>query len=178
MQGLRITFAVTRRLVHATNTTATLTQVWNVLRNLRSYTDWHPYVAIEGDAGLDEVLRIELTAVPPGPGRLIIPARILLYSPPTQIGWRFGVPRLLWIDDRITLSPLNTGTHIEHEVVFSGPLAGLVSRFGARRAVAMLARVNEALGNHIAKTLSERSAARVLTGARRNRSRSGQGRRS
>lgn len=142
---------IIRQLVTTIDTKASVGEVWTLLSDFAAYRDWHPLVAIHGEAVFNAALTIEPTALRPGPGHPMIPARVVWYVPAELIGWRLGIRRLLWIDETYQVIALADGAQVLHEVRFSGLLAGPTQLLIRRRVMIYLERTDQALQDRLPK---------------------------
>lgn len=88
-----------RQLTTTIDTGASVGEVWTLLSDFAAYREWHPLVAMHGQAVFNATLTIEPTVLRRGSGHPMIPARVVWYVPVELIGWRLGIRRLLWIDE-------------------------------------------------------------------------------
>lgn len=140
-----------RQLATTIDTRASVGEVWTILSDFAAYRNWHPLVAMHGEAVFNATLTIEPTALRPGPGNPMIPARVVWYVPVELIGWRLGIRRLLWIDETYRFIALADGAQVLHEVQFSGLLARPTQMLIRRRVMLYLERTDQALQDRLPK---------------------------
>lgn len=140
-----------RQMITTIDTKASVVEVWVLLSNFAAYRDWHPWVALDGEAVFNATLMIERTALRAGPGHPIIPARVVWYVPAELIGWRVGIRRLLWVDEIYRVIASADGARVLHEVRLSGLLGRLTHLLIRRRVMFYLERTDQALQDRLPK---------------------------
>ncbi|GGB37858.1 hypothetical protein ACFSC3_17855 [Sphingomonas floccifaciens] len=140
-----------RQMITTIDTKASVGDVWMLLSNFAVYREWHPLVAMHGDAEFNATLAIEPTALRPGPDQPMLPARVIWYLPAQLIGWRLGIRRFLWIDETYQIIALVDGAQVLHEVRLSGWLAHSAQLMIRRRVMRYLERTDRALQDRLQK---------------------------
>jgi hypothetical protein len=123
--------------------------VWAVVSDLTNYRSWHPKVFFIGNAGLNAVVEYGFNGMIASQRDPSASARIMTFEPGTAIGWRFGIPALMWIDEFYRLTGNGAATRVEHGFRFFGPLAWLAKFFVARRILPMIEAADAALARKI-----------------------------
>ena len=132
-------------VINQSNVSVASHQVWQVLNNLPGYCDWHPTVFFRGTAANNGVAEYGYNGTIASMREPSVPARILSYDPGTLIGWRIGIPAVMWIDEWYRLTAIKSGTHVEHGMRFSGPLSWVTKPFANRRIRSSLGTADAAL---------------------------------
>ena len=146
------------------------TQVWQVLSDFQSFDSWHPLYTILGQANFNEVLKLVLHRFPQVPEGFAVPARVLVFQPPSALGWRFGIPFLIWIDERYRLTPTPAGTLVDHEIALRGLLSWPVRWFASARISHLLSSSDDKLEARVRAVVKQHRLASIVSskhGARR-----------
>lgn len=154
-----------RQLATTIDTSASVGEVWTLLSDFAAYRDWHPLVAMHGEAVFNATLSIEPTALRPGPGQPMIPARVVWYVPAELIGWRLGIRRLLWIDETYRVIASADGAQVLHKVRLSGLLARATQLLFRQRVMLYLDRTDRALRDQLPKGKDSVGSGSSLHGA-------------
>ena len=99
--------------------------IWGLLTDSSGYRDWNPaVVSLEGEIADGETIEL-VSAVNPDRGFKLKVST----DAPTSMVWRDGMPLGLFKGVRtFNLEPVEGGTDFSMTEVFSGPLAGMISK--------------------------------------------------
>ncbi|WP_254536837.1 SRPBCC domain-containing protein [Halomarina litorea] len=102
--------------------------VWDVLTDFAAYSEWNPFMTVEGEPREGERLAVRLT--PPG-ARATTFRPTVLVADGSELRWRGDllVPGLYDGEHSFALERRDDGTtRLRHDEVFSGVLVGLINR--------------------------------------------------
>ena len=138
-------------IVNEIETPAARDQVWRVIEDLPNYRSWHPMTFFNGKAGLNAVVEYGFNGTVASVRDPSAPARIAEYQPGSALGWKFGIPALMWANEWYRLTPSGTSTCVEHGFRCSGPLSWVAQILATRRLDPMLERADAALTIHVGR---------------------------
>ena len=100
--------------------------VWAILTDLAAWPSWNTTVtATEGTVALGQKVTVSVTG---NPGRSF-PVKVTALDAPTRMVWTGGMPLGLFTGTRtFTLSEAAGATEFAMDEVYTGPLAGMVTR--------------------------------------------------
>lgn len=100
--------------------------VWSLLTDASSYADWNPaVVSIDGPIAQGNRIRLVSVVNPKRAFKLTVTAM----EPPHRMVWSDGMPFGLFTGERTyLLREVDGGTEFSMTEVFSGPLAGLITK--------------------------------------------------
>jgi hypothetical protein len=137
---------------------ATPENVWAVLADLASYSQWHPvFRSVTGQLAAGSTLTIR-TSVPSTGRPMTVKVKVVKAEPDTELRW---VSKLLGITisrRRFLLSPSGDGTLLVQAQSYHG-LYGPRGPGSARRTVAMIGRIQDAFVS-INEAIKEQAEAR------------------
>lgn len=119
--------------------------IWRVLDDLPKYRDWHPTIFFIGTSSHNSVVEYGFKGTVASMRGPSTPARIVSYDPEEKIGWRLGIPALMWADEWYGLTAMGAVTQVEHGLRCSGPLSLLMKSLVGKRVRPLLAAADEAL---------------------------------
>jgi uncharacterized protein YndB with AHSA1/START domain len=101
-------------------------RVWTVLTDAAGYRDWNPtIVSIDSDMRVGSTVRLVSTLAP----KRTFTLRVTEASPPNLMAWSDRKPLGLFTGVRtFRLAARNGGTDFAMTEMFSGPLAGLITK--------------------------------------------------
>lgn len=120
-------------------------QLWSILNDLPQYAIWHPSLWFTGAASHNAVIEYGFQGLVGGLQNPTAPARIVVFEPPTAIGWRLGIPALMWADEWYRITRAGAATCVEHGVRCSGPLSWFMRRLVTRKVQPLLDAADAAL---------------------------------
>lgn len=129
-------------------------RIWRVLDDLPKYRDWHPTIFFTGTASHNAVVEYGFNGTVASLREPSAPARIVSYDPGEMIGWRLGVPALMWADEWYRLTAVGTVTRVEHGLRCSGPVSWLMKSLVSKRVRPLLEAADDALAVR-ARSLSQ-----------------------
>jgi hypothetical protein len=109
-----------------TRIAAPATRVWSILTDLPRWPEWNStVVSVEGTVALGQKVSVTVTANP----KRAFPVTVSVLEAPSRMVWTGGMPLGLFTGTRtFSLDEGSGGTEFSMEEVYSGPLAGLVTR--------------------------------------------------
>jgi hypothetical protein len=112
----------------ATQIAASPEQVWAILADLASYSQWNPLFR-EASGQLSTGNTITLKSTHPVNGRtMMVKARVLAAEPARELRWRSSLPGLMTGEHSFTLTPADGGTRLVQTEIYSGLLAHFSNR--------------------------------------------------
>jgi hypothetical protein len=137
---------------------ATPENVWAVLADLASYSQWHPvYQSVTGQPAAGSKLTIKTTV--PSTGRsMTVKVTVVKAEPDTELRWVSKLLGLTISKRRFLLSPSGDGTLLVQAQTYHG-LFGPRGPGSARRTVALIGRIQETFVS-INEAIKEQAEAR------------------
>ncbi len=102
---------------------APASKVWDILIATDRWSEWNPFVRMQGHAAVGA--RVEITLTPPGKSAMRIRPRIVKLDPGHEVRWlgHLGVPGLFDGEHGFRVTPAGAGRcRFEHFETFSGLL--------------------------------------------------------
>jgi hypothetical protein len=134
-------------------------RVWRVVTDFDRYREWHPFVALSGEARLGSVLKLEhkvrISSLPP----ISAQAKVVRFEPNASLAWEIRLRGLVAVEEGFELQKTEHGTELRHRMRCSGIVALLGIGLVQRRMDRALAVTNRCLSNFLARgTTNDRSA--------------------
>lgn len=134
--------------------------VWSALTDLGGYHHWNPRIRLSGTASLGAVIEYSMVVNRLGK-TLAATANIVTYDKPVEFAWTTGVNGVLLFEDAYKIAADPAGTHLLHELRFSGAFAWLWHRLMKRRLLKGLIAEDLALERHLRRQTSDPTSTRT-----------------
>ncbi|RZK03374.1 MAG: hypothetical protein EOO76_02970 [Novosphingobium sp.] len=128
---------------------ASIGATWAAISGFENYRRWHPYVIIEGLAGLDEVVGYSFQARSPQAKRWTVEGQVTEFELERRLTISVGF-RYLGLEETHSISPLANGVRIVHGLRFTGVLTVLGLPAIKRNLAKLLTVEDRCLVQHIA----------------------------
>lgn len=129
-------------------------QVWAVLADFASYSEWNP-LNVEADGSAKAGAYIWMRFIDPGrPGRILKQrVQVTVAEEPRKIEWLGRVPLLFSGRHFFTLRPLKDGTELTHGEI----LSGLIPTFWGEERLKLQRRAYEEMNRALSRRLAQLS---------------------